>query len=133
MIYRLRNPEILDAAVTEQAPDLVREGWGGTKWLSNPNHVALTDGRNIGMFEAQETPGTFHGHMIFRDRGKFALEVARKMIRHLVDLFGALAIYGETPVQKRAARWFSRQLGFRSRGIKSTPYGDVEQFVMECA
>jgi hypothetical protein len=132
MISRLYNPDILTAAVNEQAPDLLREDWNGTKWITNPNHIALTDGRNIGMFEAQEGVGVFFGHTIFRDRGKLALNAARKIIKALVDFFGAKIIHGETPIEKRAARWFSRQLGFKSQGVKSTPYGDVELFALEC-
>lgn len=133
MIYRLFNPDILEAAVSQQAPDLVRDNFASGPWLSNPNHIALTDGRNIGLFEAREEPGVFFGHTIFQDRGRKAIAAAEKIIRALVNFFGAKIILGETPIQKRAARWFSRQIGFRSGGIKSTPYGDVEQFVMECA
>ena len=131
MIYRLYDTDTLEAAVAEQAPDLVR-GFTAKEWLSDPNHVALTDGRNIGMFEAQEEPGTFYGHTIFRDRGRAALNAAKAIIAALVTLFGARIIKGETPIGKRGARWFNRQLGFHSIGLKSTPHGDVEQFVMEC-
>lgn len=133
MIYRLFNPDVLDAAVDRQASDLVRDNFSAAKWLIEPNNIALTDGRNIGLFEAQEQPGLFHGHIVFADRGRKALEAARRIICALVTMFGSLTLRGEPPVQRRAARWFTRQLGFRSEGIKSTPYGDVEVFVMECA
>lgn len=132
MIYRLQNPETLEEAVASQAADLVRDGFTPKTWLSDPNHIALTDGRNIGMFEAQEEAGVFFGHTIFQDRGRTAIEAAKSIIKFLVDFFGARIIRGETPIGKRNARWFSRQVGFHSLGIKATPHGDVEQFVMEC-
>jgi len=131
MIYRLLDPEILDAAVAEQAIDLVH-GFTAPDWLSDPNHIALTDGANIALFEAQGEPGEFYGHTIFNDRGKDAILAGQKIIRFLTITFGALTIKGETPIEKRAARFFTRKLGFRSEGFKSTPYGDVEVFSMEC-
>lgn len=131
MIYRLFDPEILEVAVAEQAPDLVR-GFTARDWLADPNVVVLTDGSNIAIFEAQEEPGVFYGHTIFRERGRGAIIAGRKIIKFLAAVFGARTIKGETPLEKRAARWFARQLGFRSGGFKSTPAGEVEQFVMEC-
>lgn len=131
MIYRLYDPEILAAAVSEQAPDLVH-GFTAHDWSKDPNVIILTDGTNIGIFEAQEEPGVFYGHTIFQERGRAAIVAARKIIAFLTKVFGARRIKGETPLEKRAARWFSRQLGFKSQGVKSTPHGDVEQFVMEC-
>lgn len=131
MIYRLFDPEILEVAVIEQAPDLMH-GFAAQDWLRDPNVIVLTDGSNIGIFEAQEEPGVFHGHTIFQERGRDAIVAGRKILKCLAMVYGAKRVKGETPLEKRAARWFTRKLGFQSEGIKSTPHGDVEQFVMEC-
>lgn len=131
MIYRLIDPVELAAAIEAHAADLMRDDFDATQWFSDPNHIVLTDGHNFGLFEAQEEPGVFVGHTVFSSRGREAIEVGRAMVRAL-GLYGARTIKGQTPVDRRAARWFTRQLGFRSDGFESTPYGDVENFVMEC-
>ena len=92
--------------------------------------LVLTDGRNL--FLATEwADQTFEIHWLLRDRGRAALKAGVDFLRHLYEEEGARVVVGQTPAQKRAARWFSRQMGGVSRGIISSPeYGDFEIFSM---
>jgi hypothetical protein len=105
-------------------------GFDAAEWLEDPAHLALTDGRNIAMFEKQ-SEDTWVGHNLFEDRGRDAIAAGFKFLSEMFVTYGAKCIVGETPVRKIAARWFNRQLGFQSKGIRPTPHGNVELFVME--
>ena len=123
------DPAQINEAVNAQVPDLLR-GFDATEWIEDPTHLALSDGRNLALFEKQGG-NTWVGHNIFADRGRDAIHAGFRFLSEMFLTYGAKCIVGETPVHKIAARWFNRQLGFQSKGIRKTPYGDVELFVME--
>lgn len=129
MISRLTDTERLDEAVRTQVSDLLR-GFAASEWLADPDNLALTDGDNIALFEKQGGD-TWVGHNLFVDRGRDAIAAGFKFLSEMFVTYGAKCIVGETPVRKIAARWFNRQLGFQSKGIRPTPHGNVELFVME--
>lgn len=129
MLTKLRDAIILERAVNAHIPDLLR-GFVAADWLSNPDHLALTDGRNIALFE-RVNDDTWVAHSVFEDRGKAALSVGKEMVATMFKHYGAKRIIGEPPVRKIAARWFNRQIGFKHIGFFQTPFGIVERQVME--
>lgn len=121
-------------AVTELLNDpLVRPNIGGDGVL-DPSALIL-DTRNRLYFDdrggacfAWRGPGIFEGHSFFRARGREALNAGRECLA----LMDARMIWGLTPEDNRAARWFNRQLGFQSLGTIDTPdQGRCELFVLE--
>ncbi len=83
------------------------------------------------------TSAVLEAHMQFDKpgRGKEALHAARAGLRYAFDTMEAKVVFGRIPVEDRAARLFTRLIGFRSDGIRpSVPDGPlVEWFEMAAA
>lgn len=89
----------------------------------------LTDGHNI-LGATEWACRTFEIHWLFRDTGRKAINAGIDFLRHLYEEHDARVVVGQTPAHKRAARWFSRQVGGRSNGLITTELGEVEVFSM---
>jgi hypothetical protein len=93
----------------------------GTDWfdpsdlIADDKNVLLFDGGG-GQFFHWRGPGIYEAHSIYIARGKDALGKGREAIRRMFHEYGAEKIWRATPLKNRPARWFNRQLGFRSLG-----------------
>lgn len=80
------------------------------------------------------TSSVLEAHMHFDKpgRGKECLHAARAGLRHAFDVMGARVVFGRIPVENKAARLFTRLIGFRSDGIRPGVAGGplVEWFEM---
>lgn len=114
---RLKQPDI---------SDLVDPGFDSSGYL------ALTDGRNI-LLATEWADKVFEIHWLLVDRGRPAINAGLDFLAYLYDSLGARVVVGQTPAHKRAARWFSRQVGGRSDGMALTEHGEVELFSMTAA
>lgn len=100
----------------------------------------IADRRNVWLFDedggacfAWRGPGIYEGHSFFRVRGRKAIQLGRSILHAMFDLYDARVIWGATPIENKAARWFNRQLGFLSLGeIEMPESGLCELFSMEC-
>lgn len=128
MIYELKNSDVLAKAVSAHMAELDR-GFDAADWIGSPWNVAITDGQNIGLLECEGS--TWQVHAIFEDRGAKALSVGRKMVKIAFDQYRAKMLKGLTPAHCRAARLFTRMLGFTSYGMIETVNGPVELFILE--
>lgn len=129
-IHRLHDSATLVTVLARDDIAPLVDGFDPAAWLANRANVALTDDQgNVALFECTGE-GVFEGHTLFASRGREAIETGRTMLCAMVDMHGARAIWGRTPVQRRAARWFSRKLGFRSLGIVETVRGPCELFYL---
>lgn len=91
-----------------------------------PDHyVLLHNGRGEGDLRADaamlfdwSAPDVWEMHTMFLPscRGRRALDTAQDFGRIMFEEVGAFRLWGQTPVNNRAARWFNRQLGGRSAG-----------------
>lgn len=115
---RLREPDIAPYVLDAVSPE---------EWLADPHNVLISDSRNMMMFEGEDD-GVFRGHWLLRDRGKQAFIVAGDLVRIFFESTGARLLYGWIPVENRASRWFTRQMGFQSRGVHATEQGLQEWF-----
>lgn len=116
-------------------PELIRDMIGSVDldveaWLAAEENVALIDADtgSVSMFEYL-APEVYTGHYFFshQARGRKALDLGKAMLE---TAFGfAKVIRGMTPLQKRAARWASRQLGFKSYGVIFPVEGPCELFM----
>jgi hypothetical protein len=111
---------------------LIRPTIGGegeldpTALLSDERNIWLFDERGGAVF-AWRGPGIYEGHSFFRVRGREALKAGRECL----GMIEARMIWGATPLENNAARWFNRQLGFTSLGMIDTPDGRCELFTLE--
>ena len=87
-----------------------------------------------GFFLEPITSAVLEAHMFYRaeGRGREALHAARSGLGYAFDMLGALVVFGRIPVADRAARLFTRFIGFRSDGIRPREPGGptVEWFQM---
>jgi len=87
-----------------------------------------------GFFLEPITSSILEAHMFYKreGRGSEALHAARAGLGYAFDMLGASVVFGRIPVADRAARLFTRMIGFRSDGIRPRCPGDamVEWFEM---
>jgi hypothetical protein len=99
-----------------------------TTLLGDDRNRLYFDERGGAVF-AWRGPGIYEGHSFFLVRGSEAMEAGRECLSLMAD---ARMIWGNTPEDNRAARWFNRRLGFKSLGMIDTPdLGRCELFVLE--
>jgi len=95
-------------------------------------YALLSNGEDATMVMEWSAPFTWQMHTMFLPscRGKRAITVAKQMIRHMLTVEGAFMIWGQTPVENRAARLFNRWCGATSVGFKPHAFlGPCEIFV----
>lgn len=115
--------------VADKYPDEFA-GVDAKDWLSSVNNLAIEDGLgNWGLFHKQ-ADGIYTGHYFFSVKGKAAKALAIQMLEHFFKTTGVSVLRGLTPVDNRAARWMSRQIGFSSLAIIDTDHGPCELFIM---
>lgn len=121
MIRRVYDASEIDYLLNDPA---IRPTIGGEGPLSV--HELIADERNVFLVEGDNGaaflwrgPGVFEGHGFFKARGREALRIGRRMLGSMEGQ--ACLLWGTTPVELKAARWFNRQIGFRSLGIIDTP------------
>lgn len=93
------------------------------------DYVGLTDERNI-VLTTEWADKIYEIHWLLTDRGRVAINSGIDFLRYLFNESHARVVVGQTPAHKRAARWFSRQVGVRSQGLIRTALGDMELFAM---
>ena len=101
--------------------------------LADEKSITLFD-EGGGQFFHWRGPGIYEAHSFYIVRGKDALVLGREAIRRMFEEYGAEKIWRATPVINRSARWFNRQLGFKSLGITGMPeygMGPCELFEMK--
>jgi hypothetical protein len=108
---------------------MVEDGFNAAVWLADPDNIAVTDGRNILMFE-QVGDRVYKGHWLMVDRVPKAFLTAIDLLRYMFVACQARAIVGMVPAFNRASRWFTRQMGFKSLGLTDTAEGQQEHFSM---
>lgn len=128
MIYRTFDDALI-TRLTESYPAYVDESFDAREWLEIEDNIALSDGVNISLFEADaEKEGTYEGHYLFRARGQAAFELAKEMLSYMLYTEGAKLIIGRVPADNKAAATLTRRLGFESYGVQDSEDGFVEIF-----
>lgn len=98
------------------------------QWLLDDDNIALTNGPDFALFE-YVSPGVYNGHYFCTNRGKGVINFSYECLNYMFSN-GCEVIKGLTPVEKRAARWMSRKIGFTSYGILETNLGPHELFIL---
>ena len=129
MIYRAWNVGLLAERLSEPDMEELAQGFDLPEWLADDANFALTDGTNVMMFT--EMPGKiFDGHWLLVDKGRQAFLTATLFLRHVYVSHEAAQIVGLVPAHRRAARWFTKQMGFISHGLQDTDMGPQEYFTL---
>ncbi len=128
MIWRLKDRQPLEVRIKE--PDIapmVLGGFDTGQWIEQPDRFTLTNGKDFLLVEVW-ADGVREIHWGFRSRGRDAITAGVDFLRHLFHKEDARIVVGTVPAHKRAARWFSRQVGGTANGIIQTELGLMELF-----
>lgn len=129
MITRSFNLDKLLTAVGPY-PELNPDDFDWAGWLDYKANYMYVDGDDVGL-ATHEYPGLYTVHWFFTNsRGRKALDLAKEMLHRLFEDADAKAVRGLTKATLRAARWASRQVGFKSYGLIETKDGEHELFYM---
>lgn len=118
--------EIVAEAI-DAAP--LNTGLRGIDWLASGDNIPITfDNGDIALFE-HEGDGDYQVHFLFKG-GAQSIRNGREALRAMFTKHGAKLIFGLTPLHLRHARIFNRWIGGKSAGIRMTPEGPCELFVL---
>lgn len=128
MMFRTRDPEVVREAASVYAGEI--EGLNPEEWSADDRNIILTDGLgNTNLLEYVK-PGVYTGHVFYKARGKTAVALMVEALNKTFSEYPVEVIVGLTPIEKVGARWLSRRVGFKGRGIIKTIIGPCEVFIM---
>jgi hypothetical protein len=124
MIHECRDPIIINGIANH---DDVAEGSGllpdevadYTDALNNPGLVFLVNDTADAMTILEfKGPGIWEIHSLFLKtaRGRRGIQIGKAMLEHMREKRKAEIIWGQTPIQLRAARMFNKWCGLESVG-----------------
>lgn len=107
LAQRLRQPD---------ATRLLREGFDLAEWANEPDNWVLRDGSDAILLEGDNT-SVYNLHWLLASRGRSAFLAAERLLGRAFNERNALILFGYTPVEMKAARWFNRKIGAVSTGL----------------
>lgn len=124
--YSPENVASLEDSVLRLLPEI--KNFSPLVTLSNLDNICLSDGVDWVLLE-YEDEGRYFPHLLFSTAGREAMDKAEAGLEYLKEHYPWVKeIKGATPIDKRAARWFNRKIGFTSLGIYDTIDGPCEVF-----
>lgn len=122
------SPDHIIAAAIDTAP--LNRGLKGADWLAQPGNIPVTFANGDVVLFDDEGDGVYQIHVLFVSRGRVAIELAREAIRRMFTEHGANLIFGLVPDFRRDVKLLARWTGMRSAGVRWTPEGSCELFVL---
>lgn len=108
----------------------LNQGVRGADWLASEGNIPVTFANgDIALFE-HEGGGDYSVHFLFVGRGREAIDHARESFRVMFAEHGAKLIFGLVPDFRRDVKLLARWAGGKCAGIRSTPEGPCELFVL---
>jgi hypothetical protein len=99
------------------------------EFLSEVNHRFYEHGDDAGCF-IEKYPGVWESHYLCTSRGRDAFTSTHNVLREFFNNEDAAVITGAISKENRAARLFTRKVGFTSLGFITYPEGDYELFIL---
>ncbi len=107
----------------------LNRGLDGAAWLASPRNFPFVKDGDITLFEETDEH-TFEVHFLYASRGLSAIRSSKIAFSWAFDRLGAELLYGLTPCDMRHARLHARFVGGKPAGVRQTPFGPCELFVM---
>lgn len=102
-------------------------------WLADPTNIALVNEHgDLALFEyAFRDKPIYSGHYYFKSRGQHAIQAARDFLDELFNsCYNISIVMGLVPLNHKAARWLTRQVGFTSYGTEEIHEKEYELFIL---
>lgn len=103
-------------------------GVDGAAWLASEGNIALTFDDDVMLFE-DCGDCTYEMHVLFKSRGRQAIERVKKAISTMFEQHGAEVLFGLVPDDRRDVKMLARWTGCKSAGKRRTSEGVCELFV----
>lgn len=101
----------------------LNRGLKGADWLARPGNIPITfDNGDVVLFD-NEGHGFYSIHVLFKGRGRTAIDHAREAIRRMFVDHGATLIMGMVPDFRRDVKLLARWTGMRSAGARYASEG----------
>lgn len=114
-------PNEIIAEAIDTAP--LNRGLVGADWLAVEGNVSVTsDDGDITLFDAYGD-GVYAIHVLYKSRGRKAIERAKEAIRSMFEEHGARLIFGMVPAFRSDVKMLARWTGMRSAGPRFAPEG----------
>lgn len=138
----IQKPTVTNHAITrcwdalKIAPGIEKFSLGKTdpiEWLSKPENIVLENELGDLAFFEYGLPNhkIYSGHYFFKSRGRQAIDAARRFLDELFNsCYNISILMGLIPVEHRAARWLTRQVGFSSQSVEEFNGKEYELFVL---
>jgi hypothetical protein len=107
----------------------LNRGLSGVDWLAHGGNVPIVMGADIALFD-NEGDSNYQVHFLFVSRGKAAVAAAKEAFRQMFENYGADLIFGLVPDFRRDVKMLARWAGGKMVGVRETPYGPCELFVL---
>jgi len=117
------------AIITAIDASPLNRGLSGSDWLANGANVPVVMGEDIALFD-YEGDSNYQVHFLFVSRGKAAVAAAKESFRQMFENYGAELIFGLVPDFRRDVKMLARWAGGKMVGVRETPYGPCELFVL---
>lgn len=118
----------LIAEAIDTAP--LNRGLKGADWLASPGNVSVTfDNGDVMLFD-DEGDDVYQAHVLFRSRGRKAIEHAREGLRTVFEKHDAPLIIALVPDFRRDVKLLARWSGMKSLGLRPTSEGPCELFIL---
>ncbi len=127
-------PNKIVAEAIDTAP--LNRGLKGADWLATLGNIPITfDNGDVVLFD-DEGDGIYSIHVLFKGRGRTAIQHAKEAIGRMFAEHGAKLIIGMVPAFRRDVKLLARWTGMRSAGPRygpegvGLPYVEFELFVL---
>jgi len=105
-------------------------GVRGQDWLANEDNIAILFANgDLALFE-HEGDHDYQVHFLFVSGGRAAINHARESFAIMFEQHGAELIFGLVPDERRDVKLLARWAGGKSAGLRPTPEGECELFVL---
>jgi len=108
----------------------LNRGLKGVDWLAHDGNVPVTFVNGDVVLFDNEGDGIYAIHVLFKSRGRMALDHAREAIATMFEDYGATLIYAMVPVIRPEVKLLARWAGMRSAGLRDMKFGLCELFVL---
>ena len=102
-------------------------------WLSKSENIVLENKYgDLALFEyGLVAKKVYSGHYYFKSRGRQAINDAKCFLDEVFNsCYNINVLVGLVPIENRASRWITRQIGFTSQGVEEVHDKEYELFIL---
>lgn len=104
-------------------------GLSGADWLAFAGNISIVKDHDVTLFD-DEGGAAYQIHILYQSSGRKAIGRAKDAFCEMFQKHHAGLIFGMVPVFQKHVKLIARWAGMKSVGIRATPEGPCELFVL---